>query len=173
MAGGVNINERYTLEVDLRGGARFAGLNYNAADPLSIFDLDAAACTESHWARHYYTKETDGLLLPWWGNVFVNPPFDMLWEWVQRAWRAANEPLVNSVLMLIPGDRTEQPFWQEMVEPFRDHNDNGAAPWRLRTKFLKGRTRFGHPGNPLAVDVGSPPFKCVYLRFQRGSVNWV
>ena len=37
----------------------------------------------------------------------------------------------------------------------------------LTTHFLPGRTRFGHPGNPEGVGVGSPPFGCVLLVWRR------
>ena len=41
------------------------------------FDLDPCSPGSNHWvpARRVYTKYDDGLLLPWDGFVFMNPPF--------------------------------------------------------------------------------------------------
>ena len=42
-----------------------------------IFDLDPCSPGPGHWvpARKIYTKADDGLVQPWFGTVFVNPPF--------------------------------------------------------------------------------------------------
>lgn len=41
------------------------------------FDLDPCSPGPDHWvpAANIYTKEDDGLIQPWEGLVFVNPPF--------------------------------------------------------------------------------------------------
>jgi hypothetical protein len=41
------------------------------------FDLDPCSPGTGHWvpARHVYTKADNGLVKPWHGTVFVNPPF--------------------------------------------------------------------------------------------------
>jgi hypothetical protein len=41
------------------------------------FDLDPCSPGHHHWvpARDVYTKDMDGLSLPWFGCVFMNPPF--------------------------------------------------------------------------------------------------
>ena len=47
-------------------------------DALSIrFDLDPCSPGQGHWvpADNVYTKEDDGLSKPWFGTVFMNPPF--------------------------------------------------------------------------------------------------
>lgn len=76
------------------------------------------------------------------------------------------------IAMLLPANRTEQPWWQELVESRRDEKaglvelgDIAAA--HLDTHFLPGRIKFGHPGNKEAVGVGSPPFGCVLLVWSR------
>jgi len=88
--------------------------------------------------------------------VWCNPPFSDLTPWVEKAWvsRAV-------VVMLIPANRTEQGFWQEMVEPYRDRLDG-----LLRTRFLRGRTQFGTPETPDGAKWNSsPPFGCVLLQW--------
>ena len=47
-------------------------------DALGLtFDLDPCSPGPGHWvpARKVYTKEDDGLVQPWSGTVFMNPPF--------------------------------------------------------------------------------------------------
>jgi hypothetical protein len=41
-------------------------------------DLDPMSCDEANQhvqAKHYYTAENDGLVQPWFGNVYWNPPW--------------------------------------------------------------------------------------------------
>lgn len=47
-------------------------------DPLGSFDLDPCASDPRPWdiARVNYTEADNGLLLDWFGRVFLNPPFD-------------------------------------------------------------------------------------------------
>jgi hypothetical protein len=57
-------------------------------DALGVeFDLDVACPPEGppHTpAKAWYTQETDGLASPWYGNVWMNPPFSKLALWVYR-----------------------------------------------------------------------------------------
>lgn len=142
----VDLDQRYTLrETDLWCRAK-AG--------VTEWDLDVAASHESHLAPTYFTD--NGLNLKWTGRVWCNPPFSDIESWVRKAWREyENCELIG---MLLPANRTEQPWFQSFVEPFRDR-----IPYGLITHFLPGRTKFGHPGNPKGVGVGSPPFACVLL----------
>ena len=57
-------------------------------DALGVqFDLDVACPPEgpAHTPAHYwYTQETDGLAKPWFGNVWMNPPFSKTNNWAYR-----------------------------------------------------------------------------------------
>lgn len=66
--------------------------------------------------------------------MWCNPPYSNCGEWVEKAWAEQEAELV---VMLLPANRTEQKWWQEMVEPFRDRPDSP-----LRTEFIAGRIRF-------------------------------
>lgn len=47
---------------------------------MGSIDLDPASCEEANRtvkAACYYTEEMNGLALPWYGNVWMNPPFNM------------------------------------------------------------------------------------------------
>jgi hypothetical protein len=87
---------------------------------------------------------------------------------VERAWdavfhrREAGAPYANSVSMLLPANRTEQKWWQELVEPYRDRPDS-----ILRVHFLPGRVKFtAHPDDTSDMST-SAPFPCCLL-FWRG-----
>jgi phage N-6-adenine-methyltransferase len=81
------------------------------------FTLDVAATLANAKCERYYTKADDGLVQSWQGErVWCNPPYDVLHPWVEKAW-SSNAELVA---MLIPANRTEQPFWQNLIEPNRD-----------------------------------------------------
>lgn len=126
------------------------------------WDLDVAACDESHLASKFFKKADDGLTKQWRGRVWCNPPFSDIGPWVQKAWDSSL--YCEAIAMLLPASRTEQRWWQDLVEPFRDgRNRRPNGHVSLATHFLPGRTRFGHPGNPEGVGVGSPPFGCVLL----------
>jgi hypothetical protein len=52
-----------------------------------IFDLDVACPPEGpphNSARAFYTQETDGLASPWFGNVWMNPPFSKTNDWAYK-----------------------------------------------------------------------------------------
>lgn len=57
-------------------------------DFLDEIDLDPCSNSKEHPnvpARQHYTVEDDGLTLPWWGRVYMNPPYgDTIGLWVER-----------------------------------------------------------------------------------------
>lgn len=149
-AGPCEDDERYTSEKDLEWCRRLAG--------VEAFTLDVAACEAAHCAPRWYGIKSNGLLQPWSGDVWCNPPYSELEPWLVKAWaewrrREARE--LRSIAMLLPATRTEQPWWHQYVEPYRD--GRGRA---LTVHFLPGRPRFRRPGSgPLS----SPPFGCCLL----------
>lgn len=150
----VDLDRRYTTRETMN-------LCMGLAD-VSAWDLDVAADEESHWAPLWFGVEANGLAQPWFGNVWCNPPFSNLEPWLVKAWFEFVRGNCSTIAMLLPANRTEQPFWQEHVERHRDRHDS-----RLRTYFLPTRVRFGHPGNRDGVRAGSPPFGCVLLVWGR------
>ncbi len=148
-------NDRYTLRSTLDWCQRTAGVDG--------WDLDVAACEEAHVAPRWYGIEQDGLAQRWNApRVWCNPPYSDIDPWVARAWRALDHRECEVLAMLLPATRTEQPWWQQRVEPFRDGRDP-----RLTVHFVPGRQVFGIPGNPLGVGIGSPPFGVVLLVWRR------
>ena len=130
------------------------------------FTVDVAAAAHNAKCERYYTIDDDGLSKSWAGErVWCNPPYSDIGAWVRKAWvefmAAANH--AELIVMLLPANRTEQRWWQEEVEPYRDDVRYPA----LRVEFLPGRMRFIRPG---ATSIGPnerPPFGCCLLIWQR------
>jgi phage N-6-adenine-methyltransferase len=117
------------------------------------FTVDVAASASNAKCERFYDIETDGLAQSWAGDVvWCNPPYSAVGEWVRKAHL---ETGATSVL-LIPANRTEQPFWQEYIEPYRDRRAEG---YHVETRFLAGRQKFITPG----AGVGGAPFASVLV----------
>jgi hypothetical protein len=153
-------NQRFTTREALAWVKAVAG--------VEAFDLDVAACPESHHAPVWYGRQVDGswvdgLKAPWFGRVFLQPPWDDLYPWIQTAWAqwtfTTHSPSV--IAALLPGNRTHRPWWQELVEP---HRDIGGL---LKAHFAPKRFAYGGPGNPLGIDVPEPNFTSVALVWRR------
>lgn len=142
------------------------------------FTLDAAATHANHKARRYYTETgayvTDGIDVlitngfngltgPWSGRVWINPPFSDMGAWCAKCWSEVAAGRVELIDFLSPATRTEQPWWQKLVEPWRDGRATLVPGWRLDTDFLPKRPRFLKDGVPM----GSPKFGCVMLTWRR------
>lgn len=118
---------------------------------LGEFDLDpCAAPSPRPWptaARHIELPE-DGLLLPWTGRVWLNPPYDESTdEWMKRM--ASH----GSGIALIFA-RTEIEIWQKWVWP--------CAHSIL---FIAGRLTFRNPdGSKAAGNAGGPSALIAYSR---------
>ena len=102
---------------------------------LGEFDLDPCAATQRPWdtAKTHYTAEDNGLSMPWFGRVWLNPPYgDQLPLWLERL----NEH-GNGIALITA--RTETRWFHDLVWERAD----GIL-------FLKGRLKFykenGQPG---------------------------
>lgn len=133
------------------------------------FTLDVAAAPHNAKCENYYTRLADGLLQPWHGSVWCNPPYSGLDRWLEKAWREWHWSLVGadrhplrSIVMLLPANRPEQPWWQTYVEPYRD---KPSSP--LTVQFLPGRLRFIKPGATEVKPNERPPFGCCLLVWSR------
>ncbi len=140
-------------------------------DSLGIaFTLDVAASEANHKAPRWFDLAHNGLSQSWAGETcFCNPPYSHITPWVAKAHEemAAGCKLIA---MLLPATRTEQTWWQDYVEPYRDRRLG------LETRFIRRRLRFECATGPIMPDVGSmggkknprtaqPPFGNVLLLF--------
>lgn len=133
------------------------------------FTLDVCATPANAKLEKFLTETDDGIDCSWQGHrCWCNPPFSDISSWVTKAWKAMRQEGADLVVMLVPATRTEQAWWHEYVEPFRDRCDD--SPTKFTTRFLKGRTRFLENGKPILDKngrVGAPKFGCVLLIWHR------
>ncbi len=142
-------------------------------DPLHAhyeFTIDAAASADNVLLPRFWTRADDALRKDWTGErVWCNPPYSNIPGWVEKASKERARGCPLSVLLL-PADRTEQPFWHEFIEPWRD------AGMGVTTKFVRKRIKFGLPPEHPDADKGLaqgkkgggyryPPFGCVLVIF--------
>lgn len=109
---------------------------------LGPFDLDPCAPIVRPWstAEHHYTIEDNGLLKPWEGRIWLNPPFGR--EAVRWLRKMAEH---NNGIALIPA-RTETKMFYETIW--------GKAAGVL---FIKGRPHFHFvDGKRASFNSGAP-----------------
>ena len=135
------------------------------------FTIDAAASAENALLPRFWTRKDDALRQSWTSErVWCNPPYSAIPDWVWTASRA-HERGCPLVVMLLPADRTEQPWWQEHVETRRDRGIG------VTTRFIRKRVKFGLPPEHPDADKGLangktgggyryPPFGCVLVIFE-------
>lgn len=114
------------------------------------FDLDPAAPRGgAPWvpASAHYSEADDGLLQPWWGRVWLNPPYSSPWPWVDRLREHGNG------IALVPADTATRGFQRNV------RATSGVC-------FLNGRVTFVQPGND---NVASARFPSCLMAF--GSEN--
>jgi phage N-6-adenine-methyltransferase len=104
---------------------------------FGTFDLDPCSpCSNSRTApvraKVYYTEANDGLSLPWFGRVFMNPPYGRsIHHWTAKAKAEVEQCNAQVSVGLIPA-RTDTAYW---------HRDIAGSASVL---FLKGRLKFGN-----------------------------
>lgn len=124
------------------------------------FTIDAAASAENAKLPKFFTHEQNGLAQNWAGErVYCNPPFSEIMPWVAKAWIETSSPLI---VLLLPANRTEQVFWQDLIEPYRDRP---GSP--LRVEFWPGRQRFLRRGAASIRTNERPPFGCCLCIWSR------
>lgn len=115
--------------------------------------IDVAASSENAKLPKFYTETDNGLKRSWaCERVYCNPPYSDIAPWIRKAW---TERLADLIVMLLPANRTEQAWWIELIEPFRDRP---GSP--LTVKFFPGRLRFLKPGQMVVKPNERPPFGC-------------
>jgi phage N-6-adenine-methyltransferase len=121
------------------------------------FTIDVAASPHNTKVPdRYFTETEDGLAQSWFGErVWCNPPYSDIGAWVRKAWMEADT--AELIVMLLPANRTEQGWWQDHVEPYRDRQRD------FRVEFLRGRLRFIQAGRTEVGPNERPPFGCCLL----------
>ena len=118
---------------------------FNELDKEFHFDLDVCATQENAKCKRYYTPEQDGLIQPWDGTCWCNPPYGReVGQWVRRALFASVGGA--TVVMLLPA-RTDTKWFHDYIYK------------RAEIRFLKGRLKFGNSKN-------SAPFPSMVVIFR-------
>jgi phage N-6-adenine-methyltransferase len=130
-------------------------------DPWNVrfggFTLDVAAAPHNAKCERYFTRDDNGLAQSWaHERVWCNPPYSDIHSWVAKAWQ--EWPRSRGIVMLLPANRVEQRWWQELVEPYRDR-----AGEPLTVEFLPGRMRFERRNVVIGPKGDRPPFGCCLL----------
>lgn len=121
------------------------------------FTVDVAASASNARCDRFFSADDDGLAQPWAGEiVWCNPPYSDIRPWVEKAW--AEHGRARRIVMLLPANRTEQGWWQDLVEPYRDR-----AGFGLTVEFMRGRLRFVRAGSAVIGANERPPFGCCLL----------
>lgn len=172
--------KNHRQQVAARGGADDA-IDDRATTPedfarfdaaLGPFTLDVAAGAHNTKCPRFFSIVDDGLRRSWASErVWCNPPYSRIGPWVEKAWREHES--TSGIAMLLPANRTEQGWWQQHVEPFRDgsliypgRKRTGytiASPSPLAVTFLPGRMRFIAAGDDRVHPNDRPPFGCCLL----------
>jgi hypothetical protein len=116
-------------------------------EALGEFDLDPCASLNRPWdtAKHHYTIETDGLVSPWFGRVWCNPPYG-----------PAMPPFLKK--MVEHGDGIVLIFARTETKAFFEYVWDKADA----ILFLKGRLKFHTPDGGLGGTAGSPSVLIAY-----------
>jgi phage N-6-adenine-methyltransferase len=110
------------------------------------FDVDVCAVADNAKCERFFSPEQNGLLQPWAGRCWCNPPYGKtIGQWVRKAWEASVDG--STVVCLLPA-RVDTRWWHQYVERF-------AAT----VEFLPGRLRFGDA-------TSSAPFPSVVVVFR-------
>lgn len=117
-------------------------------EALGPFDLDPCAPEVRPWpmAREHYTKKDDGLLKPWAGRVWLNPPYGLEAEsWLRRLATHG-----DGIALIFA--RTETAMFFSQVWDRAD-----------AVLFVRGRLTFHHvSGNKARANGGAPSVLVAY-----------
>ena len=86
---------------------------------LGEIDLDPASSEKANKnvkAKVFYTKEDDGLSLPWNGNIWLNPPYErgLVNKFIEKLYEEIDKGGVGGVIVLT-NNATETQWWQKLV----------------------------------------------------------
>lgn len=118
---------------------------------FGVFDLDPCCVPDTAKVPRYYTEDDDGLALPWFGRVFLNPPYSKPAPWLEKAIAETRSRSTALVIALLPV-ATDTSWFHDLVQ--------GHAEIR----FIKRRVRFFGWQNTPITSPKSPSMFAIYRR---------
>ena len=107
---------------------------FDRQDAVYHFDLDVCATPGNAKCARYYTEEQDGLVQPWTGRCWMNPPYGRtIGKWVQKAYESVRGGDADLVVCLLPA-RTDTAWWHDYC-------------MKGEVQFIRGRLKFGNARN--------------------------
>jgi hypothetical protein len=103
---------------------------------LGAFDLDPCAGPMNHAAQNFRMPQTNGLETPWFGRIWLNPPYNQIHLWIERFISHGNGViLVNA--------RVETHWFQGLVQNstavfFPRSRVNFSTPEKSKTRVPVG-----------------------------------
>ena len=134
-----------------------AFMKFLKTERMMTFDLDACASCRNNKAPIFFSEAEDGLRQPWFGDVWLNPPYDGIREWLDKAKREVQLGNCNSVTALIPA-RTDTKWFHDVV-----------AKYAYLVLLIKGRIKFDC--SHYSSGGGGAPFPSMLVIF-RPRANW-
>lgn len=116
-------------------------------EALGPFDLDPCAPVVRPWpmADRHFTVEENGLLQPWEGRVWLNPPYG------KETWKWLNKMALHGDGIALIFARTETEGFFRFVWGFAD-----------ALLFIRGRLRFHHVNGERSNNAGAPSVLAAY-----------
>lgn len=105
-------------------------------------DLDPCCTFANRKGAEYYTEEHDGLSQPWFGTVFVNPPYSQMAKWAAKAHSEAALGRTRNIIFLCAARTDTRAWW--------DHIRYGEV------RFIQGRLRFVDPSRNVLAGAPFP-----------------
>lgn len=128
-----------------------------AKQVMGSIDLDPASCAlanETVKADTYYSKENNGLELPWFGNVWLNPPFNKehgkstAEKWSIRLIESYQTGAIEQAILLAPGQTASKWFQSLWNYPlcFANHHIKFYCPQLQKYKGQRDCTFMAYLG---------------------------
>jgi site-specific DNA-methyltransferase (adenine-specific) len=105
---------------------------YDQLDKEFGFSTDVASSEENHKAPKYFTREDSGLDKQWKGACFMNPPYNEMAAWIEKAYE---ESLHGSTVVALIPSRTDTRYFHDFCMRASE------------IRFIKGRLKFGNGAN--------------------------
>lgn len=106
---------------------------------LGVIDLDPASCDRANEiikAKKFYDLNDNGLEKDWFGNVYLNPPYGKVIDWVEKLFTELDKTRVKQIILLT-NTSTSSVWFQELA---RNKYPISCCMVRGRINFLNGDT---------------------------------